>query len=44
MADHKHGTMDITVQEDTYEGFIRFTTRFTIFLIVLALFLAIFAT
>lgn len=44
MADHKHGTMNISVQEDTYEGFIRFTTRFAIFLVILALFLAIFAT
>ncbi|MEP2718830.1 aa3-type cytochrome c oxidase subunit IV [Pseudophaeobacter sp.] len=44
MAEHKHGTMDCKVQEETYAGFISFTTRFTIFLIFVALFLAVFAT
>lgn len=44
MADHKHGTMDITVHEKTYAGFITFTVRFCIFLVILTLFLAIFAT
>jgi len=44
MAEHKHGTMDIKVQEKTYADFIAFTTRFGIFLVVLALFLAVFAT
>ncbi|MEP4036886.1 MULTISPECIES: aa3-type cytochrome c oxidase subunit IV [unclassified Pseudophaeobacter] len=44
MAEHKHGTMDSKVQEDTYAGFITFTTRSAIFLVILALFLAVFAT
>jgi hypothetical protein len=44
MAEHKHGTMDIKVQEKTYADFISFTTRFGIFLVVLTLFLAVFAT
>jgi len=44
MAEHKHGTMDSKVQEETYAGFITFTTRFTIFLVFLALFLAVFTT
>ncbi|WP_037255665.1 aa3-type cytochrome c oxidase subunit IV [Roseobacter sp. SK209-2-6] len=44
MAEHKHGTMDTSVQEQTYEGFIKFSTRFCIFLVFVALFLAVFAT
>ncbi|MFW8595587.1 aa3-type cytochrome c oxidase subunit IV [Cribrihabitans neustonicus] len=43
MAEHKHGSMDSSVQEKTYASFITFITRTTIALIVLALFLAIFA-
>ncbi|MFT6456809.1 aa3-type cytochrome c oxidase subunit IV [Pseudophaeobacter arcticus] len=43
MAEHKHGTMDAKVQEETYAGFITFITRFAIFLVLLALFLAVFA-
>ena len=34
MAEHKHGEMDITVQEQTYNGFITFVTRTTIAIIV----------
>ncbi|EEW60885.1 hypothetical protein EPIB2_860 [Tritonibacter mobilis] len=44
MAEHKHGTMDITVQEQTYTGFMTFVTRFCIAMVFFALFLAIFAT
>ncbi|MEL0438222.1 aa3-type cytochrome c oxidase subunit IV [Phycobacter sp. K97] len=44
MAEHKPGSMDITVQEHTYAGFIKFTVRFCIFLAFLAVFLAVFAT
>ena len=44
MAEHKHGTMDITVQEQTYAGFMTFVTRFCIAMVFFALFLAIFAT
>lgn len=43
MADHKHGEMDITVQTETYDGFIKFTVRSAIVLALLALFLAVFA-
>ncbi|MQQ08746.1 aa3-type cytochrome c oxidase subunit IV [Epibacterium sp. SM1979] len=43
MADHEHGTMDITVQEQTYTGFITFVTRFCMALVVFVIFLAIFA-
>ena len=44
MADHKHGSMDTTVQENTYSGFMTFVTQFSIAMIVMAVFLAIFAT
>ncbi|MDE4134267.1 aa3-type cytochrome c oxidase subunit IV [Phaeobacter sp. QD34_3] len=44
MAEHKHGSMDTTVQEQTYSGFITFTVRFCIFLAIFAVFLAVFAT
>ncbi|NIZ62670.1 aa3-type cytochrome c oxidase subunit IV [Sedimentitalea sp. CY04] len=44
MADHKHGTMDTTVQENTYSGFMTFVTRFCIAMVFLAVFLAVFAT
>lgn len=43
MAEHKHGTMDSTVQEQTYTGFISFVTRFCVFLLGLVIFMAIFA-
>lgn len=26
MAEHKHGSMDVTVQEKTFEGFLRLVT------------------
>lgn len=42
MSEHEHGSMDITVQEQTYEGFITFVTRFCVAMIVVVLFLAIF--
>jgi len=44
MADHQHGSMDTTVQENTYNGFMTFVTRFCVAMIFLALFLAVFAT
>jgi hypothetical protein len=34
MAEHKHGSMDISVQEKTYEGFIKFSVRVTIGILV----------
>ena len=43
MAEHKHGTMDITVQEKTYAGFISFVARSCVALILFTIFLAIFA-
>lgn len=44
MAEHKHGEMDITTQTATYDGFIKFSTKFVIACIALAVFLAIFRT
>ena len=41
MADHKHGDMDIQVQEQTFEGFIKLTIRATILIIAVLLFMAL---
>lgn len=41
MSDHKHGEMDISVQEKTFEGFIKFSTRVAIFSILLLIFIAL---
>lgn len=44
MADYKHGEMDITVQTDTFNGFVRFVTKFVVFLLILLVFMAVFTT
>ncbi|NBD28754.1 MAG: aa3-type cytochrome c oxidase subunit IV [Alphaproteobacteria bacterium] len=41
MADHKHSEMDITEQEKTFDGFITFTTRAAIVIIVALILLAL---
>ncbi len=41
--DHKHGDMDITTQEDTFNGFIRWSVRIALFSIGVVIFLALFA-
>lgn len=41
MAEHKHGEMDITVQEKTFDTFVRWVTKGTIAIIVLLIFLAL---
>ncbi len=43
MGEHKHGEMDISVQEKTYDGFIAWTKWSVIFLLALFIFMAIFA-
>lgn len=43
MADHKHGEMDTTSQEKTYDGFIKFTTYSVVAIVGLFLFMAVFA-
>ena len=37
---HKHGTMDITVQEKTFAGFVKFVTWSIILILVFLVFLA----
>ncbi|WP_412504303.1 aa3-type cytochrome c oxidase subunit IV [Roseovarius sp. SYSU LYC5161] len=41
MAEHKHGEMDTSEQEKTFEGFVTFTVRSTIAIIVILIFLAL---
>ncbi|MGR3461671.1 MAG: aa3-type cytochrome c oxidase subunit IV [Roseovarius sp.] len=40
MADHKHGEMDTTVQERTFEGFIKMTVWSVVSIAVFLIFLA----
>lgn len=42
MAEHQHGSMNIRVQEKTFEGFIKVTQRAVITILVLVVLLAIF--
>ncbi|MCU0910221.1 MAG: aa3-type cytochrome c oxidase subunit IV [Rhodobacteraceae bacterium] len=42
MADYKPGEMDIREHEKTFEGFVRWSVRVTIFSIGVLIFLAIF--
>jgi len=41
MADHKHGEMDISVQEKTFDGFIKMVTRGAIISILLLIFIGL---
>lgn len=41
MAEHKHGEMNIEVQEKTYEHFIKFVTWTVVAIIVVLLFMAL---
>ena len=42
MAEHKHGSMDITEQEKTFNGFVTFTIRAVIVILVAVVLLAMF--
>ncbi|QFS84273.1 Bacterial aa3 type cytochrome c oxidase subunit IV [Roseivivax sp. THAF40] len=42
MAEHKHGEMDTTEQEKTFEGFVNFTIKTVIVILVAVVLLAIF--
>jgi membrane protein required for beta-lactamase induction len=42
MAKYKHGSMDITTQEKTFEGFISLTTKAVVLIIAILIFMAIF--
>ncbi|WP_227267616.1 aa3-type cytochrome c oxidase subunit IV [Roseobacter weihaiensis] len=44
MAEHKHGDMDVKAQEKTFDGFMRWTMRTVIAIIVLIILMAIFIT
>lgn len=42
MAEYKHGEMDVTEQERTFEGFVNWCIRITVISIAILLFLAVF--
>lgn len=42
MADHKHGEMDVTDQEKTFDGFMKWTQWSVITILVLVVLMAIF--
>jgi hypothetical protein len=42
MAEHKHGSMDMTEQEKTFDGFVRWSVRVAAVSIGILIFLAIF--
>lgn len=42
MAEHKHGSMDITDQQKTFDGFMKASMRVAIACVAVAIFLAIF--
>lgn len=42
MAEHKHGSMDIRVQQKTFEGFLKVTERSLIAIFVILVIMAIF--
>ncbi len=44
MAEHKHGEMDVTENEKTFAGFMRFTTWTVIVILVIIVGMAIFIT
>ena len=44
MADHKHGEMDIKEQEDTFNGFVKFTQNSVIVILALIVLMALFIT
>jgi len=39
MAEHKHGEMDISVQEKTFDGFVKMVTRTMIAIVFLLIFI-----
>ncbi|MCO6384039.1 MAG: aa3-type cytochrome c oxidase subunit IV [Vannielia sp.] len=41
MADHKHGEMDTSVQEATFDGFMSFVTKSVVVILVFLVFLAL---
>ena len=41
MADHEHGSMDVTEQEKTSEGFIRWSAYTIVLVVIVLVFLAL---
>ena len=41
MAEHKHGSMDITTQEKTFAGFMSFTVKTAVTIIIALILLAL---
>lgn len=41
MADHKHGSMDTTEQEKTFDGFVKFATSTAVVCIAILIFMAL---
>lgn len=44
MAEHKHGEMDITVQEKTFNGFIKATSYGAVAVVFILIILAVFSS
>lgn len=44
MADHKHGSMNVDVQEKTFTGFIRLATYTALVVIGILVFMALFTS
>ncbi|MCP5072378.1 MAG: aa3-type cytochrome c oxidase subunit IV [Rhodobacteraceae bacterium] len=42
MSKHEHGTMDTSAQEQTFDGFVRWTIRISVVSIGTLIFLAVF--
>jgi hypothetical protein len=42
MADHEHGSMDITSQEKTFSSFMSFVTKTTVVILAILVIMAIF--
>lgn len=42
MAEHEHGSMDVSDQEKTFDGFVKFTTYSVVIILFTLIFLAIF--
>lgn len=41
MAEHEHGSMDITTQQETFDGFVKFAIRTTYVIIGVLIFMAL---
>lgn len=44
MAEYKHGSMDITTQVETFNGFVKFMTRTVVVIFGILVFMAIFTS